>query len=207
MSKYVSVKALMVTTAAVALCLGTTASFAASKTWTVTPGGAFSSSAGTTKLTDTTTGGIISCTSSATSGKFKSGSGLAAKALGTFTSVSFHTCTSEGLSLTVSAGHLPWSLNAVSYKSGVTQGTITGIHITGKATGCSAVLDGTSGTADNGMVKFTYTNKTHKIAVLATGGNLHIYDVSGCAGFINDGDIATMATSYTVTPAQTITSP
>jgi hypothetical protein len=207
MSKHAGFKTSMVTIAAVALCLGTTASFAASATWTVKPGGAVTSSAGSTKLTDATTDGVITCTSSATSGKLKSGSGLAGQGLGTLSKVSFSKCTGEGFSITMTSGALPWSLNAVSYKSGVTDGTITGVHITGKNSDCSAVLDGTSGTADNGMVKFTYTNKTHKMAILATGGNLHIYDVSGCGGFINDGDSATFATSYTVKPAQTITSP
>ena len=42
---------------------------------------------------------------------------------------------------------------------------------------------------------------------LTTGGNLHVFNVSGCAGLINSGDATTFSGTYTVTPAQTITSP
>jgi hypothetical protein len=89
----------------------------------------------------------------------------------------------------------------------VTTGTITGIDLVATATGCSATLDGTSGTADNGMVKGTYTNSTAKLALLAAGGNLHAYNVSGCLGLINDNDPAQSSGTLTVAPKQTITSP
>jgi hypothetical protein len=41
----------------------------------------------------------------------------------------------------------------------------------------------------------------------ATGGNLHWYHVSGCAGLIKDGDPAALSATYTVSPKQDITSP
>jgi hypothetical protein len=46
-----------------------------------------------------------------------------------------------------------------------------------------------------------------QLTVLATGGNLHIYNVSGCFGLINSGDTATFGGSYQITPKQVITSP
>ena len=58
-----------------------------------------------------------------------------------------------------------------------------------------------------GKVKVTYTNSTHKLKVLATGGTLHVFNVNGCAGLINSGDATQFTGTYTVTPAQTITSP
>jgi hypothetical protein len=56
-------------------------------------------------------------------------------------------------------------------------------------------------------VKVTYTNSTHKLKVLASGGTLHVWNVSGCAGLINSGDATTFVGTYLVSPAQTITSP
>jgi hypothetical protein len=46
--------------------------------------------------------------------------------------------------------------------------------------------------ADNGQTDLTYTDSSGKLAVLSTGGNLTLYNVSG---------------SCTITPKQTITSP
>ena len=83
--------------------------------------------------------------------------------------------------------HFPWHLNAKTFSGGVTHGTITGIHATLSGPSCSAVVDGTSATANNGMVNATYTNSTGKLATTGTG-NLHVYNVSGCAGLINTGD-------------------
>ena len=110
---------------------------------------------------------------------------------------------------TLTASHLPWRLNAVSFDSatGVTTGTITGIHAAFSGLGCSGVADGTGPAKNNGKVAVTYTNSTGVLNVLTTGGNLHIYQVSGCFGIWDNGDSATFGGSYTVTPQQTITSP
>jgi hypothetical protein len=56
------------------------------------------------------------------------------------------------------------------------------------------------------MVTATYTNSTGKLATTGAG-NLHIYNVNGCAGLINSGDGTSFKGSYTVSPKQTITSP
>jgi len=45
------------------------------------------------------------------------------------------------------------------------------------------------------------------IKLLTTGGNLHFYNVRGCAGLIGTGDSATISATYTVSRKQAITSP
>jgi hypothetical protein len=195
--------------AAMTIGLSATSSLAATRTWSVSPGGSISGAAGTSTLKDTTSGTTVNCTTSTLSGTLKHGSGLKGAGIGTVTSVSFNNCSALGQSFTLSSGTVAWRLNAVSYSSttGVTHGTISGIHLALSSSVCSAVLDGTNGTAHNGMVKITYTNSTHKLKVLTTGGNLHVYNVSGCFGLIANGDAGTISSTYTVTPAQTITSP
>jgi len=202
------IASILATGGAVALTLGLTAAPAFAATWTVTPGGAITAASGTTTLKDTNTGSVLTCTSSNTSATLKKGSGLSGTGIGSVTAISFTNCSGPlGLTFTVAPGHLPWKLNAVSFASGVTHGTITGIHATLSGSGCSATVDGTGATANNGKVKVTYTNSTHQLKVLPTGGNLHVYNVSGCAGLINSGDATTFTATYTVSPAQTITSP
>jgi hypothetical protein len=55
------------------------------------------------------------------------------------------------------------------------------------------------------MVKVTYSNTTHKLSILPTGGNLHVWDVSGCLGAVSDGDSGTIKNAAAITPVQTIT--
>jgi hypothetical protein len=81
-------------------------------------------------------------------------------------------------------------------------GTITGIHFSISSSECSAVIDGTSATADNGMVQITYSDVTGKLKISAVGGNLHVYDVDGCLGAISNGDSATFSTIFTWKPQQ-----
>jgi hypothetical protein len=184
---------------------GTNAGVAA--TWTVHPGGAITAKAGTTTLKDTKTGSVLTCTSSSGKGTVKSGSGLSGAGIGSITALGFTNCTGPlGLTFTVKTTHFPWKLNATSYKSGVTTGTITGIHATLSGPGCSAVVDGTGASANNGSVTATYTNSTGKLATTGAG-NLHIYNVSGCSGLISSGDGSSFKGSYAVSPKQTITSP
>jgi len=195
--------------AATAAVIGLSAAPAfAATTWTVSPGGAITAKSGTTTLTDTTTGNSLTCKSSSTSATLKTGSGLKGAGLGSITKVTFATCTGPlDLTFTVTTNGLPWKLNAVSYNSttGVTHGTITGIDATLSGPSCTADVDGTGAGLDNGKVKATYTNSTGKLKVLTTGGNLHVYDVVGCAGLINSGDATTFKATYTVSPIQTIT--
>jgi hypothetical protein len=201
--------ALAASAAALALGLGTTAAVAGTNTgWTVTPGGA-ATGKGPAQVKDTSTGTIAKCTSLTMKVTLKKTATTGAK-LGSITSGTFTGCTIGPISVTVKANATaakPWYLNATSYASGVTHGNITGIHLVATATDCSATLDGTSGSADNGKVLVTYTNATHKLVLLASGGNLHDWDVSGCLGLENNGDPQDASGTLTVTPAQTITGP
>jgi hypothetical protein len=86
-------------------------------------------------------------------------------------------------------GHVRFHLNAVS-------GPV----------GCHAVIDGTSGTASDGIVEFTYTDRTAVLKTLTTGGNLHHYNVSGCDGLFRNGAPVTLSAAFTVSPKQAITS-
>jgi hypothetical protein len=204
MRKPFSAALLTLSAAGVALALSATSANAATGTWSVSPGGAISGAAGTTTLTDTTSGLAISCKTSTLTGTLKSGTGLAGASIGTVTNVAFNNCSVDGLTLSISSGAVKWPLNAVSYKSPTTTGTITKIHVSISSSECSAVIDGTSGSANNGKVKITYNNTTHKLAILPKGGNLHVWDVNGCLGAVSNGDAGTIKSSYAVTPAQTI---
>ena len=203
MRKHLSAALLTLASAGLAVGLSATSALAAT-TWSVSPGGSISGSAGTTKVTDTTSGLTVTCTSSTLSGSLKSGTGLAGKGLGTVTSLNFNNCTVDGLTLSLSSGTVAWKLNAASFSSGVTHGTISGIHFVISSSACSAVIDGTGGSAHNGKVKITYTNSTGKLKVLAKGDNLHVYKVNGCLGAISNGDAGTITGTYTVSPKQTI---
>lgn len=192
--------------AALTIGLSATSSLAAGATWTVSPGGAVTGKAGTTTLTDTTSGISLSCTSSKLKASLKSGKGLPGKGIGTVTSAAFSNCTVLSVTISLSSGTVAWKLNASSFSSGTTSGTITGIHLAVKSSVCSAVVDGTGATAHNGKVGVKYSNKTHVLKILPQG-NLHVYRVSGCGGAISNGDAGTITGSYAVSPVQKITSP
>jgi hypothetical protein len=202
-------KALIVTAAmasviamAAAPTLATTAT-----TWTVKPGGTIAAAAGTTTVTDSTAGQSVTCTSSSAAGSLKSGSGLSGTGIGTVTSISFNNCSVLGMSVTVTlTGTMP--INAISYNSTtkVVTEKITKIHGSLNASGCSATIDGTGATANNGMVKAKFMDTGSKLKALPSGGNLHLYNVN-CFGVINSGDSVDFSTTYKVTPAQVITSP
>ena len=185
-------------------------------TWTIRPGGAVTAtSSGRFTLKDTTTGTVLACLSATASGTLKRGTGLPGSRAGSLSAVGFTTCTSPGVSdsdfrFTLQATDLPWHVNLSSYDAatGVVTGTISHIQIVLSANGCTAVIDGTSGTASDGRVRFTYADSTGRLTVLLTTGNLHFWNVSsGCLGLINSGDRARLGATFTVSPKQDITSP
>lgn len=182
---------------------------AAPKTWTISRGGAVKLTAKGFTVKDTTAGLSLPCTASAAKAKLKAGKGLSGTAAGTVTAASITGCSADGFTIKVTAGHLPWHLNLVSYSAakGVTTATLTGIHLSLSvpAIGCTAVADGTAVNADNGSLAVTYTNKTARLAALKTGGKLHLYDVRDCFGLIGNGDSVTLSASYAMSPAQKIT--
>ena len=181
--------------------------FATAATWTVKPGGATTGTAGATTVTDVTAGQSVTCTSSNTKGSFKKGSSLSGTGIGTLTSLTLSGCSVLGMSISVTiTGTMP--VNALSYnktKKTVSM-SLTKIHGSLSASGCSATIDGTGAAAHNGMVKATYMDTGAKLKVLTTGGNLHLYNVN-CFGVINSGDSVNFTTTYTLTPKQVITSP
>lgn len=187
------------------------ASAAAPKKWTISHGGAVTLAAKGFTLKDATAGFSLPCKASVAKAKLKAGKGLSGTAAGTVTAASTSGCSTDGFTIKIAAGHLPWHLNLVSYNAakGVTGAVLTGMHLSLSvpAVGCTAVADGTAGNADNGSLAVTYTNKTHQLTTLKTGGKLHLYDVHGCLGLINNGDTVTISATYAVSPAQKITSP
>lgn len=195
--------------AALTAVLGVTTALAAT-TWTVRPGGPVSMKSGRFVLTDTTTGSALTCPPSALSGTLKSGGGLSGAGIGSITAVHSIFCpTPLGPSYTLNARDLPWRLNVLSYNdtTGVATGSLSHLQIAFSGTSCTAVIGGASGTASDGTVKVRYTNSTGRLRIRTTGGNLHFYKVSGCAGIINTGDSASIGATYTMSPAQAITSP
>jgi hypothetical protein len=195
--------------AVLAAILGVTTVLAAT-TWTVRPGGLVSMKSGNLILTDTATGAALTCPSTALSGTLKSGSGLAGAGIGSITSVHSLFCpTPLGGSYTLTARDLPWPLNVSFYNAttGVVAGRLSHLQIGFSGTACTAVIDGTSGTASDGIVKARYTNSTGRLQTRTTGGNLHFYHVSGCAGLLRTGDPATIRVIITLSPSQKITSP
>jgi hypothetical protein len=205
-----------ITVAAVSAGAVTTAAQAAvtpaATTWTVSPGGAFTGTATALTWKDTTANITVSCKPAGIGGTLKKGSKLPGAGLGTITSFTSakEKCTGPaGIPFTLGGvSSVKWPLNAVSYKSGVTSGTITGIHFTASASSCTVTVNGTGATANNGSVNIKYTNTGAKLAIVAGTGNLHLYKVtSGCAGIIKNGDVISLSATYTLTPAQKITSP
>jgi hypothetical protein len=208
MRKHLTAVLLSGAAAALALGLGTATATATTATgWTITPGGAVTGSAGKTTLLDTTTHQTLSCTSSATMATLKKGSGQT-NPLGKITSVTFSTCTGPGgLTFTVATSAsttTPWKLNGNTFSGGVTHGKITGIKASLSGPGCSATVGGTTATS-TGTTTGTYTNSTGILKV--SGGNLHVWNVSGCLGLINTGDGTTFTGKFAITPKQTITKP
>ena len=192
----------------IGLILTLTCKNAKAPAWSVSSGGNFTGKSDTVKITDTRTKAIISCSSSAVTGTLNSGSGLNGTGIGSVNELSLDNCTGpRGLTLTVTPNTLPLALNAVSYKAGVTTAMITGINATLSGSDCSATVDGTAADAADGQVKASYSNSKDQLTVVTTGGNLAVYNVSGCAGLINDGDGVTVSGSFKLSPAQTITGP
>lgn len=183
---------------------------ATSTTWTVHPGGTITAAAGKTTLTDTKNGDTLTCASSGMRGTLKPGSGLPGAGIGSIT-VAVYQCPTPIFSYRLTPLGLPWRLTAISYdaRTGVTRGTISHLQLAFSIPEvfCSAVVNGTSSTASDGVVAVSYSNKTGKLRVLPTGGTLHWYHVHNCGNLLGNGDPAALAAVYTIAPLQTITSP
>ena len=193
--------------AVLAATLGATAAFAAT-TWTIKPGGAISSTATNVHFRDTKTGSIFTCTSVAFSGTLKSGSGLPGSGAGSISAATFTNCTGPlGVTFAITPKDLPWHLNLSSYSGGVVMGSISHMQIMLGGPSCQSLISGTSATASNGHVRFSYADGTGRLTTLTTGGNLHFYNVMGCAGLFNNNDPLTVSGTFPLNPKQKITSP
>ena len=173
---------------------------ASSGTWTVTPGGTSSAGGvGRLHLTDTKTGAIYICSSSM-SLIFKTGSGLPGRDIASVTSVLDAPC--GGFKVT--AGNLPWAVNAQRYfpATGLTTGTVSRLTLSFSGGGCHFTVGNPTATS---QVRVSYANGTGGLHLLAAGGNLQFFGVSGCPGSGN-GDPATINANYRLTPVQTVTS-
>ena len=183
----------------------------AAANWTVKPGGAVTGTAGKTVVTDATKGVPVTCTSSVIKGTLKKGSGLAGAGIGTLTSLAFNGCNASVFTVAATiTGKMPLNATAYNATTKVASMTITKIHgtISVSLINCTATIDGTSATAHNGTVKATFSNGTDTLKVLATGGNLHIYNPSsGCGSAVSNNDSVNWTGSYKFAPKTTITSP
>ena len=184
----------------------------AAGTWTVSPGGPVSTPIGRVVLWDTTSHGQFPCSGgTGLTGTLKSGTGLPGAGIGTVTSLDFGSCNGFPLS----SGTVAWPLTAESYRAAnkETSAKIGDIHFAVAGSGCSFVVDGTSGTAGNGVVKVKYYPLTRirrfQLHFVSGGSTLHVYDRSGpsCGPLIHDGDAVFLTGVYSVSPDQAISSP
>lgn len=182
---------------------------AATATWTVTPGGSFASFSGSghnQHFIDVSTSAKVLCPDLQISGRFKSGTGLA-NPVGTITSVGNNFVPGQPYGCTVSgnAGTVvimvtfsPVKIRAVQYDASqnLTYGALAGIHAAFSSPTCSGIIDGTSATAGNGLVRFKYQDNIGFLLTLFGGGSLHLFNVSGCGGLINNGDALTFRAGF-----------
>lgn len=180
----------------------------AAATWTIKPGGAVTFGLVRATIKDTKSANVINCVSGNLTGTLKSGSGLTGTSAGRITGGALSSCFGPGpLNWKVTLAGLPWHINLLSYdgSTGLVHGTISHMEISAAGSACAFVVDGTSGGASDGRVRFTYSDGTHQVKTSA--GNLHIFNVNGCGGLVADGDPASLTASLTLAPAQSITSP
>lgn len=175
----------------------------AATTWTVKPGGTVSIVTGKFTLTDPKTNSTITCTSVKLNGTLKSGSGLQGTHVGNISKVTFTKCLWSGINPDLVAESRPWHINLTSYSNGVITGTVS--HIVLLTTNGACVAGIGSKSTGLGTVKFTYNDS--KNAGKFTGGNLEVTDEICGAMLFHKGDPIRLAASFSMHPAQSITSP
>jgi len=182
----------------------------AATTWTVSPGGHITAISGTAVLTDTRTGASVSCAASSLTGSLKSGSGLSGTGIGSISAFSLSSCTGPGgQPFTATSSSFPWQLNALTYNghgaharsAGDTTGEIVGAKVSLSSLACHILWWG-----QPSILMFLYSNSTAQLTTLATSG-MTLYNVSGCSGLFNSGDVMTLNAALTVSPAQMFESP
>lgn len=199
---------ILLVTAVTVLTVGVGATPALASTWTVSPGGNFGTHSATAFLKDTTSLMTMTCTNSVLKGSLRPGTGPA-NHLGKIIAATFLSCTVGATTFTVTPSDYPWWFTPASFANPVTTGHIAGIHLAlSGSNGCTAVVDGTTATANDGKVKVQFSNTSRALTVLSAGGNLHIYSPSAsCAGMFAAGDAVPYTATYPVIPNQAIKSP
>jgi hypothetical protein len=193
---------------------------ASAATWTVTPGGQYRAQVRNDNfwgILDVGTNQELRCTVNASAWSmrllFKKGTGLS-DPIGWVRSLSFpKPCLPGGMGpVTLSTAGTPWGINALSYDSAgqVTSGRLRHLHLALSGPHCSAVLDGSSATADDGTAPFEYNNGPANTLQTAYGpgsGNLHAYRVTGCRGMLHSGDVVRVFFGYDLSRELIVTSP
>jgi hypothetical protein len=91
----------------------------------------------------------------------------------------------------------------------VTNGRITHVHLALSGPHSSAVLDGSSATANDGTLAFDYNNEPPN--TLQAGGifssNLHAYHATGGRQMLHGGDVVRVFMGCDLNRALTVTSP
>ena len=176
-------------------------------TWNVAPGGSITLTGAKARFTDAATHWALLCQSSSGEGSLLAGHDLPGKDLGSIKTLTLATCTGPAKTAYTITASLPWSVSATAYDAakGVTTMLIEGFHVTFSSAACSGTLDGTSAASGNGVVRARYTNSTGDLRILAAGDTLKLSHLTGCVGLFRAGDAFTFATTFTVSPVQTIT--
>jgi hypothetical protein len=185
----------------------------AATTWTVQPGGNITVTFGMLTLTGTRNGQVaFVCTT--TGGKATGSLSSGSNPIGHISSFTFPAAYPESTNCEgplstyyiLKMGDLPYPVNALSFSSGTTQLSITGVHGTLEGgLGCLVTFDGSGPSADDGVLGAKYTNGSATLSLIKDRTTLHAYKVQGCSGLIKDGDSFTLTGTGTVSPAQTIT--
>jgi hypothetical protein len=191
--------------------LGGPYAMAAGKTWTISPGGDYTTSAVTASLTDTATGTKLTCAfTQIKSASFRSGSGLSGNLLGHVDAFGSPICyLPNGLGF--SFGSRTMVTHGISYNA--SDGVTTGKFVSEAAYlgvggyGCSGDIAGPGGALPE--LRYTYTNSDATLKIPPVAGELEFFNVQACQGLldINSGDPVTFSFTAAVSPAQTITSP
>ena len=169
---------------------------AAAATWTVSPGGPFTGTAGSVVFTDVVTGIRLQCTASTVSGQLSSGTGLSGTGLFSAT-FGFSGCGGPlGLTISITPCAIP-IFNAESYSNGVTTGTVTNICLRFSSPSCAFTVAGSA--------SWTYTNSTGVLRIFGPG--TLISSVSGCFGLVRNGDTMSIDAIFVLRPPPVITSP
>jgi hypothetical protein len=202
--------------AALTLALGTppTLATAIDSAYMASPGGTVSATSDKILLLDSRgpAGKVIICKSSNVSVTLP-GDGIphAGSGFGAITALSLGECglSSSATDFNAATSAFPWGLNITSFNTvqDMVHGSITGIDITLSRANpfCSMTIDGTAAGAHDGFVKYSYSNKDGQLTIARTGGDLFLYNVTGCGSGFADNDPMTVVGVYTLSPPQDIT--